>query len=101
MMSFTFDEYPGIWKMALTKYGISVREVAKRTEVNLPHLYNVLNAKASPTLAYSSKIESVIAQVISERENMRMGGSQTSQDLRHAATLSSGESNENRRDTQQ
>ena len=98
-MSFTFDEYPGIWKMSLTKYGVSVREVAKRANVNLPHLYNVLNGKASPTLAYSSKIESTIAQVISERENMRMGTSP--QDLRHAATLSSGDSNENRRDTQQ
>ena len=99
-MSFTFDEYPGIWKMSLTKYGVSVREVAKRANVNLPHLYNVLNGKASPTLAYSSKIESTIAQVISERENMRISNSRTPQELRPAAIFT-GESNEDRRDTQQ
>lgn len=97
-----FDQYPGIWKMALTKYGISAREIAKRADINLPHLYNVLNNKASPTLSYSAKIESVIAQVISERENIKTPtDANVIRNLRLAATFSSGESNENRRDTQQ
>ena len=90
-----FNKYPGIWKMALAKYGISAREVSKRAEINLPHLYNVLNGKASPTLDYSAKIESVIAQVISERENMRIGDSPATCGMPQKTAQLTGEDNEN------
>jgi transcriptional regulator with XRE-family HTH domain len=68
--------------------GISAREVAMRLKVNLSHFYNVLNGKASPTLEYAQKIETMICSIIVER---RVG----------SRTNNNGDSNETGRDSQQ
>ena len=81
------NNLPDIWRSTMLKYGISARKIAIDAEVNLPHLYNVLNEKASPTLSYDAKIGKTISAIVSERESIPVE--------------TAGDSNETSRDTQQ
>ena len=86
---------PKRWSVLMQKYGISARSVAKRASVNLPHFYNVLNQKSSPTLDYVAKIESVIGEMVVERNSVVIP------DTYEFAARRTGESNETGGDTQQ
>ena len=76
-----------VWRSTMVKYGISARKLAIDAGVNLPHLYNVLNGKASPTLSYAAKVGDTLATIVSTRESIAIG--------------KTGDSNEAGRDTQQ
>jgi transcriptional regulator with XRE-family HTH domain len=63
-----YTNLPNVWRAMMKVNGISAREVAMRLKVNLSHFYNVLNGKASPTLEYAQKIETMICSIIVERK---------------------------------
>ena len=63
---------PQTWKLVMKKYGISARSVAFCAGVNLPHLYNVLNGKSSPTLEYVAKIDRVIHGMVASKESIEV-----------------------------
>tara|TARA_R110002012_G_scaffold50590_1_gene130804 strand:- start:66 stop:290 length:225 start_codon:yes stop_codon:yes gene_type:complete len=65
---------PNKWSLTMKKYGISARMVAKTAGVNLPHFYNVLRGRSSPTLEYVQKVDVVLTQIIDERENINLDG---------------------------
>ena len=64
---------PNKWALLMKKYGIPARSVASEAGVNLPHFYNVLRGRSSPTLEYVAKIENTLAGIINERENIDVG----------------------------
>ena len=63
---------PNKWSLLMKKYGIPARAVASKAGVNLPHLYNVLRGRSSPTLEYVAKIEDTLSSIINERENIEV-----------------------------
>ena len=65
---FEYTSIPENWRDRLRVHGFSAREFASRFGINLPHFYNVLNGKSSPTLDYAERIEALMAQMIHERE---------------------------------
>tara|TARA_Y100001972_G_C7585309_1_gene293460 strand:- start:638 stop:943 length:306 start_codon:yes stop_codon:yes gene_type:complete len=84
---------PQTWKLVMHKYGISARSVASSAKVNLPHLYNVLNGKSSPTLDYVAKIDRVIAEMVKAKEDIDV--------CTRTNFVANEDSNETSRDTQQ
>ncbi len=84
---------PQTWKLAMKKYGISARSVAFCAGVNLPHLYNVLNGKSSPTLEYVAKIDRVIHGMVASKERIEV--------CTRTNFAGQGDSNETGGDTQQ
>jgi len=64
---------PNRWGLMMKKYGITARSVSIKAGVNLPHFYNVLKGRASPTLEYVSKIEKILANEITTKEEINIG----------------------------
>lgn len=62
-----YTDIPHKWRDCLRLHGFSAREFASRFQINLPHFYNVLNGKSSPTLEYAEKIERLIDSMIQDR----------------------------------
>lgn len=94
MDSKTIIGLPKYWQMIMKSYGISAREVSIKAEVNLPHFYHVLKGDSSPTLDYVAKIDTVVNDIVNERQEIvkQLSGMHTSSD---------GEDNADSRDTQQ
>ena len=89
---------PKRWTVLMQKYGISARSVAKKASVNLPHFYNVLNQKSSPTLEYVAKIETVIENMVDERDSVVVP---ITYEFAASRNTNAGEQNETGGDTQQ
>ena len=66
----SISNLPKQWSLLMRKYGISARSVAKAAKLNLPHFYNVLNMKSSPTLEYAAKVEEALTEIVEAREKL-------------------------------
>ena len=62
-----YSGIPAEWRSFLKQNHLSARMVAIRGNLNLPHFYNVLNGKASPTFDYADKVEKIIFEMVDNR----------------------------------
>ena len=91
---------PTRWAALMQKYGISKRSVAKKAGVNIPHFYDVLNKKGSPTLDYAFKIEEVLNDIIIRKNSVVVPELQATESIELAACRK-GDDHEISRNTQQ
>jgi transcriptional regulator with XRE-family HTH domain len=66
---FNYSQIPNGWRERLRIHGFSAREFASKFKINLPHFYNVLNGKSSPTFEYAQRIEELMLEMIQDRDH--------------------------------